>query len=401
MSRYRTDYAGIASPARAGKSSNLRGEALATPRSGGFTFSDPRLEGIPGLSVGPSVGGMALGGGRAGVGTQGSGYDLAAQRYAVTHEDPYAEVARREAEIGRRMPLPYQTSSALAGQLPSPERMESQYTEVRDRSAAYEAASISGQHVTQWGTTGTPLVRPATWDMRQQFGGYQMNSRNAFSEEWDARGGRERRSGRLQANSTKMSQRVDSRFPYLRLRAKGVTSDAGNAYDGNAQVRVTAGISETGGAESVRTFWLGGGFVAEFDLQGWDQCTVEILQILTGTYVEFSWTVNGLQSGNKDLYLPQRITPAAGGTAVPEGAYGIIVEDPTPAVPATTLTMTWTTADAAGGGADLVFSQVVGDDGTSSGLYFGQVLRVLGTNLQWTLPMGVLTVDVVWVLRTI
>lgn len=406
MSRNRTDYAGIASPAKAGKSSTLRGPQVGGPQSSGFIFSDPRLEGIPGLSVGPAMSGMRGGGmpgGQAGQGQGSGGYDLAAQRYMVTHEDPYAEMARRETEIGRRMPRPYQAASAMAGQMLPPERGESQYTEIYDATAAYNSANYSGQHSTQWGTIGRPDVRPAYWDARQQFGAMGSRSRDGFSDEWDARAGRERRSGRLDGNMSTMSQRIDPRFPYLRLRAYGATTDGGNAYNGNAQVRVTAGLSETGGAQPSRLFWLGGGFNGEFDLQGFEQCTVEVVDILAGTWVEFAWATNGMQSGSKDLFLPQRITPAVGGMSVPEGAYQVIVEDPTPGVAGSIVTIAWTTANAAGGGVDLVFTQTVSDNSLPvvTGSYFGQRLDVLGTNVAWTLPGGIASVDVVWILRTI
>jgi hypothetical protein len=361
-----------------------------TPLQSPSIVSDARLRGLPqaGLS-GMRVGGLT-GGGRRG--------DHA---YAVTHSDPYEEVARKEAELGRRMPLPYQAPSALAGQLPmSNDRYQSQYEHLHSEHAVYAAPAVSGRRMTQAGTFGMDQAQVIPWTARDKFGYGRIGARGGggYDEWWDARNARERRSGRL-SDTTRFSQAVDHRFPFLHLVARGVVTVPERTIDGNARVRVTAGLSETGGAEAIREFWIGGGLTARFDMQGWDQVTIEVLDLVDGTNVQFAWVTNGLQASDSQgtLYLPQRVARGGVGIPVPEGAYAIVIEDPALALPGTVVPVTWTTVGAALPG-NVTFSVDVDDGASGTTNQFGQRLPVLGTTVDFG---GVGTLDVVWFLNSI
>ena len=118
--------------------------------TGGFT--DPRLRGLD----------LGSGGG-------GDGYDYAARRYAVGRADPYEQIARREIEIGRRMPGQYQAPSALAG-MPSITGRDplddNIYQDLHSEHAVMPAASVAGQRQTHYGTFGarTDTQGGAWWD---------------------------------------------------------------------------------------------------------------------------------------------------------------------------------------------------------------------------------------------
>jgi hypothetical protein len=357
---------------------------LAPRRGSSPSYTDARLRG---LSMRTSSGARS---------SSESGYDFSARAYQVTHEDPYEEQARREQELGRRMPAPYQAASALAGTLPfgqSPAYYKSQYEDLHSDASVWPAASEAGRRMTQSGTFGSNEFEPDMWDARARAGFGRSGSRGpGFDEEWDARGGRERRSGRVTAVGL-FSQKVDPRWPFLYLAAKGDVTSGGNAYSGNAFLRVEAGLSETGGAEQVRDFYLGGGMTAQFDLHGWDTATIRVTRILAGTWVEFAWVTNGIRT-DTTLFYPQTFVPAAGAVQVPQGAYALYIEDPTPAVPATITNVTWITQGAGVGGADLSFLVEVGDTNTNN--QYGQPLPTLGTAVQISAA-----VDAVWALRGI
>ena len=330
------------------------------------------------------------------------GASRADRSYKVTHGDPYDEVARKEAEIGRRMPLPYQSASALAGTLPmNKQRYQTQYEDLHNEHAVYAAPTVAGRRMTAVGTYGADQAQTIPWTARDRFGYGRLGARGGggYDETWDARNARERRSGRL-TDTTRFSQAVDHRYPFLFIVARGeAVPGVGDLVNGNARIRVTAGLSETGGAEVIREVWLGGGLTARFDMQGWDQVTIQVLDLLDGTNVQFAWVTNGLQSANAQgsLYLPQRVTRGAGAQPVPEGAYAVVVEDPSLAVPGTTVDLVWTTFGAAFPG-DVTMSVEVDDGASGTTNQFGQPLPVLGTAITF---VGAGTLDVVWFLRSI
>lgn len=373
---------------------------LKTRRSVGERFGSlPTLTPEVGF-VDPRLRGLDLSGG--GAAPQG-GYDLAAARLAVTRGDPYDQVARREREIGRRSPLPYQTPSAMAGD-PSlygrPVEQTNIHQDLSSSQAVVPAHSVSGQRQTHAGSYGarTDTAGGPWWDARHRFGFGQMGSRGTgYSEEWDTPANRERRSGRLY-NTTSFSQEVDPNWPWLRLRARGDSTVAGEGtYSGNALIRVTSGLHEGGGAEQTRTFWLGGGFTGNFDLKGWDQARIEILEILDGTFVEFAWSTEALPGDNSTLYFPQAYTTSGLVTAVPEGAYAVTIENPTPAVPGALINLIW---QGRLSGAPFTFTQPVSDNspvaGTRPNVYFGEPIPTLGPAFRIDT-----SVDLVWWLRTI
>jgi hypothetical protein len=351
---------------------------------------DARLRGLPQAG---------LSGSRHGSGTaMPSASD---RRFAITHTDPYEEVARKEAELGRRMPLPYQAPSALAGHLPMPDdRYQSQYESLHNDHSIYASHQVAGRRMTQYGSFGSDQAQVIPWNARDRFGYGRIGARGGggYDEIWDARNARERRSGRL-SDPTRFSQAVDHRYPFLHIVARGVNETPEATYEGNAHMRVTAGLSETGGAELTREFWLGGGLTARFDLQGWDQVTIEVINLLDNTNVQFAWVTNGLQSSDPQgtLYLPQQVDRGSPFIPVPEGAYAVVIEDPALAVPGTVLSVTWRTAGAALPG-DVNVTVDVDDGTTGTNNQFGQPLNVLGTVVDFG---GVGTLDLVWLLNSI
>lgn len=322
------------------------------------------------------------------------GYDMSAQRYAVTQGDPYEQEAQRQRDLGQRMPLPYQFPSALAG-MPSltgvrPED-QNNYADMHSDAASNPAASVAGQRETQWGTFGarTDTAGGAWFDARHRFGYGQMGSRDTgYSDEWDSPLARERTAGRLTVVGS-FDQEVMPHRPYLHLRAAGSSTQPEGVYNGNALVRVTAGNFEHGGAQ-VREFWIGGGLVAAFDLKGWDNVRVEVLELMTDTFVEFAWSTEGLQGyGNDTLYRPQTYTTAGTSSPIPEGAYAISIEEPAGGGP---VTLEWIGQI---NGAVFTFTQLV-DAATVSQLYFGQMIPVLAPTFRIDT-----SADIVWYLRPI
>lgn len=392
LAKMMEDY-GVSPPAQtiAGSARLAGGGALtphtATARPELGQIYDPRLRGI-------SLQNQAASGSR----SHGPGYDIAAARFRMSRGDPYEELARRELEIGRRQPLPYAAPSALAGTLPmSPEYYQSQYEDLHNTHATVNSGSMAGRRTTAWGTLGEVTPQSIPFSARDQFGAKAGGGRGGpgLAPEWDLGNNRERRSGRM-TSPTRFSQRVDPRYPFLHLVALGVTSSGGLNYDGNAHMRVRAGNFDTGGAQLTREFFLGGR-AARFDVNGFDQCEITIIDLLDNTNVQFMWVTNGLQVGDPFLIFPQRIT-AGVSIPVPEGAQYLILEDPALGVPATTADVVWTTA-LAGPGTVPITIEV--DDGSSgSANQFGRRLGVYGTTV--TITSGaVAAFDVVWLLEPI
>lgn len=324
----------------------------------------------------------------------GSGYDISAQRYAVTQGDPYEQEAARQRELGQRMPLPYQAPSALAG-MPSVTGVAPEdsgyYEDMHADHASNPSGAVAGQRQTHWGSFGarTDTAGGPWWDARHRFGYGQMQSRDTgYSDEWDTPLAKERTAGRITVTGA-FDQEVMSARPYLHLRAGGVSQQAEGTYFGNALVRVTAGNFEHGGSQ-VRTFWLGGGLTAEFNLKGWDNVRVETLELMDDTFMEFAWSTEGLQGvTNSTLYLPQNYTASATTSPVPQGAVSIAIEEPAGGGP---VTLEWTGQV---GGAVFTFTQVVATPAASQ-LYFGQWIPVLAPTFRIDT-----SADIVWQLRPI
>ena len=327
---------------------------------------------------------------------------LAGRAYSVMTPDPYAEVVRRELEIGRRLPRPYQAPTALAGRRLMPtEYYESNYQPLDSERAIYPAADIAGRRSTLSGTFGQDIAQPMPWSAREQMGYTESRSRGpGLSSEWDTQTHRERMSGKVSAPGT-FSQRVDPRYPFFHVMAKGDGTGLpeGYASAGNARVKVTVGRFETGGATTSREFYVGGGFTGFFDLQGWDQLTFEVVYISPGTVVEFSWTTTAIQAGNKTLYYLEVLHNGVGSIQpVPEGAYSVIVNK---MVGWTSGSFSWWT-DIGGIPTSLIIRF---DDGTT-GLVnqFGTPIPVAGTMYAPPVIVGGVAgqnVPVLWNLRPI
>jgi hypothetical protein len=397
--RYGVMFQRAAKEAALASRSGMPSPRMAAPKSRlaeQQSFGDHRLRGLSANS---------LSGFRPEVSLSSLDRDMGKLRHDVMHPDPYNEQARSEREIGHRMPLPYSSPTAMAGTLPMPaSNYESQYENLHSSRASVMAPSVSGRRETMSGTYGaiTPQANP--WSARDRFGFGRMGSRGGggYSEEWDARPTMQRRSGKWTTTS-KAAQTVDPRWPFLHLVAKGDTTNGGNAYDGNALIRVQAGLHDTGGAQATREFWLGGGFTAQFDLNGWDQATIEVLDILVGTNVQFAWVTSGMQGGPRNLYLPQRVSTGGAAVPVPEGADSLIIEDPALGIAGTTFRLAWITQGASFPG-DVVMTVDVDDGFSGSNNQYGQELQVLGTAVDFVGLAGGgpdFDVDIVWVMRSI
>jgi hypothetical protein len=321
-------------------------------------------------------------------------YDMTAQRYAVTQGDPYEQEAQRQRDLGQRMPLPYQFPSALAG-MPSLTGVAPQdqayYENMHSDHAANPAGAVAGQRQTHWGSFGARTdTSGGPWnDARRRFGYGQMGSRDAgYSDEWDTPLARERTAGRL-TQTQSFDQEVMPHRPYLHLRAGGVSVQAEGRYVGNALMRVTAGNFEHGGTQ-IRQFWVGGGLVAAFDLKGWDNVRIELLELMDDTFVEFAWSTEGLADNmSSTLMFPQIYTTAATSSPTPQGAYALQIEEPAGGGP---VVLEWTGQV---GGAVFTFSETVGDP-TASQLYFGQMIPVKAPTFRIDT-----STDIVWALRPI
>lgn len=240
-----------------------------------------------------------------------NGYDLAAARFAP-RQDPYAEWAQRERELGYRYPQPYAVAAAEAARVPRLTLAETM-PDVGSHMAVFPAPSVAGKRATSWGSYGRD-AEVIPWDARTRAGG--MSSRTPGLEtEWDATEDRRRKSGRI-VGTGGMTQTVHADRPYLTMKATA-----------SMQVRVTVGMA--GGFEQVRNFYLGGGFTASFMLADYDTVKVEVLLVEAATTeLQFAWLGDGLQAGDQTLYMPQIIAPAdvAAFAVVPEGAYAVFCE---------------------------------------------------------------------------
>ena len=328
--------------------------------------------------------------------------------------DPYEQVARQQEEMGRRMPSSFDTPSAqqgrrsLTGKLPGGDRI---HQDLGNGRSVYNSGSIAGRHETYSGSFGSE-ADPYQWDARHRFGYGQTGSRGAgFSDRWDMAQAKERTAGRM-TKKGRFDQAVRNDRPYLQLRARatnqnGPVVEAEGSYEGNAVVRLTAGNFEDGQGIQERTFWIGGGLVAVFDLGGWNNVNLNITELLEGTFVEFAWTREGLAGGNRDLYFPETYTSELTSSPVPEGAHSILVENPSPAVSGTTILIQWIGQV---GGSVFTFTEWISDNSAVAFprpyTFFGDPITVKAPTYRIAAVGGAPatmgdTVDVVWVLRPI
>lgn len=361
------------------------------PPSGG-SFSDPRLRGLDGGKISAS-----------------------SARYSVLTGDPYEAVAREQQNLGRRLPSSFDAPSAqlgrrsLTGKLPQDDRI---YQDLRNDRSVYNAGSVAGMHETFAGGTGRMGSDPYNWDARHRFGYGQLGNRGTgYSERWDTAAGKERSAGRLTKTGS-FDQAVQWDRPYLQLRARsdnenGPVVEPEGSYEGNALIRLTAGNFEDGQGVQRRTFWIGGGLVAVFDLQGWNNVRLNIREILEGTFVEFAWTREGLHGENRTLYFPETYTTAATSSPVPEGAYAVTIENPVPAVSGTTVTLEWIGQI---GGVVFTFTEQVSDNSVVAFprpyQFFGVPIPVLAPTFRIAPLAGAPatmadTIDICWQLRPI
>lgn len=329
--------------------------------------------------------------------------------YALTHPDPYSNAARAAVEMGHRLPSPFQAPQTMgrrdpASQLGLP---PSVYADMHSPASVFSTQSVAGVHETYAGSVGRVDPTPVPWDARHRMGYAQLGTRGAgYSDQWDTPQGRERTGGRL-TKTGKFDQNVRTGLPYLQLRARsdltqGPVDTAEAEYEGNALIRVTAGNFQDGQGVQRRTFWLGGGFVAVFDLMGWNNVTINILEILDGTFVEFAWTKEGLHGDNRTLYYPQRYTTAAKGEPVPEGAYALAIENPLPATAGNTATVEWIGRL---NGSPFTFSQNVSDNANIPAsprpyAFYGSPITTYAPTFRIT-HGSVTSFDLVWLLRPI
>lgn len=316
-------------------------------------------------------------------------------RAAVLQSDPNRLTVRKATDLGRRMPAHFQTPSALAG-MPSltgaPLEDQHIYQNMNSDQVVNPAASVSGQRVTHWGTTGARLDGQGDhFDARKRFGYGEMGTRDAgFSAEWDNPTNQERTAGRLLTVTT-FDQDVMPDRPYLHLRAGGTSVQAEGTYQGNAIITITAGNYQHG-AQEVRRFWIGGGVIGAFDLRGWDNVRINVEEMLDDTYVEFAWTADGLAGPSRWLLYPEVYTTSASTIPVPQGAYALAVESPSPGVP-TTATLSWTGRRA--GNVPFTFTEIISDAGVSQ-VYWGKPIEVKAPTFRIAS-----SVDILWFLRPI
>lgn len=322
-------------------------------------------------------------------------YDFAAARYRITQGDMYEQQARAEIDRGNRMPLPYQSPSALAG-MPSASgvdpRQAANYMNLHARHAVNAAPNVAGRRQTLEGGFGAPpdRVNPDQWfDARKRFGYGEAQSRGpGYSDRWDSQQGEERTAGRLESPTT-FDQQVFRERSYLHIRAGGEAVVPGEGtYNGNAILRVTVGNFKNGGAES-RQFWLGGGLVACFDLRGWENIRFELIELLDGTFVEFAWTDRGLQGPDRSLQYPDVYQTSLLTVPVPEGAYALTIDDPGAPV-----NLFWTGRRL--GNIPWTFQEQVNTAASGASTYFGQLIPVRAPTIRMDA-----NVDVLWWLRPI
>lgn len=327
--------------------------------------------------------------------------------------ESYDQVAREQQDMGRRMPSSFDVPAGQRGRRSMAGKLGGGiHQDLGSGRSVYDASSIAGLHQTYAGTTGAAGSDPYNWDARHRFGYGELGARGSgFSDRWDAAKGRERTAGRLEKVGA-FDQTVRPERPYLQLRARatdpnGPVVEAEGSYEGNALIRITAGNFQDGQGVQRREFWLGGGFVAAFDLNGWNNVKINILEILDGTFVEFAWTKEGLAGSNRTLYYPETYTTSALSAPVPEGAYAVSIENPAPATPGTTVTVEWIGQL---GGSVFTFSQWVSDNSAVAFprpyAFFADEIDVRAPTFRIAPTVGAPatmgdTVDLLWSLRPI
>lgn len=335
----------------------------------------------------------------------------AGRRYSVMTGDPYEQAARDQHDQGRRLPSSFDAPSAQLGRRSLTGKLAKSGHQDLGDSSVYNAGSLAGMHETYYGTYGAMGSDPWNWDARHRFGYGPMQSRGTgYSDRWDTAQGKERTAGRLTETGS-FDQAVQWERPYLQLRARSlgqnpVSQPEGN-YEGNAVIRLTAGNFQDGQGQQVRRFWIGGGLVACFDLQAWNNVRINVQQIMPGTFVEFAWTREGLHGESRALFFPETYTTSAVSSPVPEGAYALLIENPSPAVAGTTVTLEWTGQI---GGAVQTFTQNVSDNSPVAFArpywFFGVQIPAMAPTFRISPTAGApatmgATVDLCWLLRPI
>ena len=238
--------------------------------------------------------------------------------------DANEDLEREFRQVGRRIFDPYAARAAEESMRAAKYRTVHAGVDVRSDATVYPAPSVRGWRMTQMGTSGqlTGYDRQP-WDARQQAGFLETGSRApGFVEELDRAEKNRWQSGTLGAGlaTESMTLHPSAERPYLSLRAF--------PNNGNSEliVRLTAG--SPGGAETQRTFFLGGGYTASFLLDGYQTVRVEILSKTNLTDVlQWAWEVTGLQAGDQQLYFAQTYVGDNVNDQifnVPEGAYDVV-----------------------------------------------------------------------------
>jgi len=248
--------------------------------------------------------------------------DQLALRQSGQVMDHNEDLAQQYRQVGRRIIDPYAARAAEESMKAARYRTVHAGMQVGPERVAYPAPSVAGWRTTQMGTVGMAAgYEQQPWDARHQAGFLETGSRApGFSNELDRAEKNRWQSGILGLNlaTEAMTLHPSAERPYLSMR--------GSPNVGNTElvVRLTAG--SPGGAETQRTFFLGGGFTASFLLDGYQTVRVEILSKTNLTDVlQWAWEVTGLQAGDQQLYLAQTYVTGGVNTTfnVPEGAYEV------------------------------------------------------------------------------
>lgn len=267
------------------------------------------------------------------------GYDAAAESYRRPYDDPYETTAASERDLGRRFPDPYAAVAAEQRMLneliarspygptvPSAKiplfvgAPEDTFTNMRPDNVVWNSHEVAGRRTTFEGTVGrvspyASLERNTFNDARRYAAFKESGSRDGTSYEWHIAEMARRTSGLLTANGESFSQHVFKDRPVLILRARG----------GAARMAIRAGLTN-GGAESLRTFIIGGGFTAQLRLAAWDNVRVQIIGIEAGSAIHFAWVEDCQQGGDQTLYVTEGLV-AGQISRIPEGAYSVVLEN--------------------------------------------------------------------------
>ena len=242
-----------------------------------------------------------------------NGYDLQALKYAGQHADPYEQMALNYKQAGRRFPDPQGAERSLYYR----DKIRTQTSNMPwiGSESPYGAASVAGVRQTQQGIIGKSDPRTDYYPDSRIKADMKVN---VWNDEWGAAGIGFRRSGSLTTGT--MEQAVNNDFPWLQLGIP-VANSANSAI-----VRIQAGMSE-GGMESIRTFFLGGGFTVALYLAGYDNVRLTVTNVNpAGVVVGFAWVVEGNQGGNLSIYRPFIVTAGMIGVPqpVPQGAFEMV-----------------------------------------------------------------------------